>query len=286
MRDEDDVQLIPAMTHGRIRVRAARAAAARGVLVGFHGYLENLSMQMERLLAIPGAAAWTLVSVQGLHRVYRGRPDEVVASWMTREDREEAIADNLAYVDAALDAVPHDGSTRIVYTGFSQGVAMAFRAALLGHRRAAGVIAVGGDVPPELLPIRRCSFHRSSSRAESATTGSPRRNSTRTSSRCRHAAPRSVRSSTRAPTNGTRLFRRRPGSFSPRCSGPHGERSDPSTRVVPCARSGQGRPTANAVSRPYASEASAVARIHAAAVSITSRKAGSCFAFPPGTLNE
>ena len=147
----DDVQVIPAMTHGRIRVRAARAAARRGVLVGFHGYMENLSMQMDRLLAIPGAAAWTLVSVQALHRVYRGRTEEVVASWMTREDREEAIADNVAYIDAALDTVPHDGSTRIVYTGFSQGVAMAFRAALLGRRRAAGVIAVGGDVPPELL---------------------------------------------------------------------------------------------------------------------------------------
>jgi dienelactone hydrolase len=151
VRDEDNVQVIPTMTHGRIRVRAARAAAARGVLVGFHGYMENLSLQMERLLAIPGAAAWTLVSVQGLHRVYRGRTEEVVASWMTREDREAAIADNVAYVDAALDTVPHHGSTRIVYTGFSQGVAMAFRAALLGRRRPAGVIAIGGDVPPELL---------------------------------------------------------------------------------------------------------------------------------------
>ena len=108
-------------------------------------------MQMERLRAIPGAAAWTLVSVQGLHRFYRGRTEEVVASWMTREDREVAIADNIAYVDAALDAVPHDGSTRIVFAGFSQGVAMAFRAALRGRRRAAGVIAIGGDVPPELL---------------------------------------------------------------------------------------------------------------------------------------
>jgi predicted esterase len=149
--DEDEVHVIPAMTHGRIRVRPARAGAARGVLVGFHGYLESASTQMARLLAIPGASAWTRVSVQGLHRVYRSRTEEVVASWMTAEDREPAIADNIAYVDAALDSVPHDESTRIVYAGFSQGVAMAFRSALLGRRRAAGVIAVGGDVPPELM---------------------------------------------------------------------------------------------------------------------------------------
>src|SRR5215210_2594864 len=70
---------------------------------------------------------------------------------MTKEDRDAAIADNIAYVDAALDAVPHDDATRIVYAGFSQGVAMAFRAALGGRRRSAGVIAAGGDVPPDLL---------------------------------------------------------------------------------------------------------------------------------------
>jgi dienelactone hydrolase len=163
VRDDVDVHVIPAMTHGRILVRAARAGAARGLVVGFHGYKENAPAQMERLLTIPGAAAWTLVSVQALHRFYRGRTErggteEVVASWMTREDREAAIADNVAYVDAALDAVPHDDSTRIVYAGFSQGVAMAFRAALRGRRRAAGVIAVGGDVPPELLSDREVRF--------------------------------------------------------------------------------------------------------------------------------
>ena len=158
MRDDVEVHVIPAMTHGRMLVRAARAGAARGLVVGFHGYKENASAQMERLAAIPGAAAWTLVSVQGLHRFYRGRTEEVVASWMTREDREATIADNVAYVDAALDAVPHDDSTRIVYAGFSQGVAMAFRAALRGRRRAAGVIAVGGDVPPELLSDRELRF--------------------------------------------------------------------------------------------------------------------------------
>ena len=70
---------------------------------------------------------------------------------MTSQDRDAAIADNIEYVDAALDSVPHDATTKIVFAGFSQGVAMAFRSALRGRRPAAGVIAVGGDVPPELL---------------------------------------------------------------------------------------------------------------------------------------
>jgi len=142
---------VPTMTHGRVLVRPARAAAARGVLVGFHGYMENAAIQMTRLEALPGTAAWTLVAIQALHRFYRGRSQDVVASWMTREDREDAIADNLAYVAAALDLVPHDDRTRIIHVGFSQGVAMAFRAALRGRDRASAVIAVGGDVPPDLL---------------------------------------------------------------------------------------------------------------------------------------
>jgi len=145
-----DVHAVPTMTHGRVLVRDARVAARKGLLVGFHGYMESAKTQMDRLQAIPGATDWTLVSIQGLHRFYRGRSEEVVASWMTREDRELAMADNLAYVAAALDQVPHDRSTRVVYTGFSQGVAMAFRAGVLGPLPASAIVAVGGDVPPEL----------------------------------------------------------------------------------------------------------------------------------------
>ena len=149
--DALEIHSVPTMTHGRVLVAQARAAAARGLLVGFHGYGENAGVQMERLRAIPGAISWTLVSVQALHRFYDRRTEQVIASWMTHEDREDAIADNVAYVTTALEAVPHDASRPLVFAGFSQGVAMAYRAACRGPRRATGIIAVGGDVPPELL---------------------------------------------------------------------------------------------------------------------------------------
>ena len=151
MSGEPELHLVATTTHGRILIRPARVAAARGLIVGFHGYMESAAIQMERLAAIPGAPSWTLLSVQGLHRFYRGRTEQVVASWMTREDREAAIADNLLYVASAIETTPHDPDKPIVYAGFSQGVAMAFRAAVLGGRRGAAIIAVGGDVPPELL---------------------------------------------------------------------------------------------------------------------------------------
>jgi predicted esterase len=146
-----DVHAVPTTTHGRVLVRRARPRPARGVLAGFHGYSETAAIQLPRLEAIPGSDAWTLVSVQALHRFYRGRTQDVGASWMTHEDRETMIADNVAYVTAALELVPDDAGKGIIYAGFSQGVSMAFRAAIRGPGPAAGVIAVGGDVPPELL---------------------------------------------------------------------------------------------------------------------------------------
>jgi predicted esterase len=38
----------------------------------------------------------------------------------------------------------------VIFAGFSQGVAMAFRAACASAEKVAAVIAVGGDIPPEL----------------------------------------------------------------------------------------------------------------------------------------
>lgn len=112
-------------------------------------------MQLARLRAIPGSEGWLCVSVQALHRFYRGRTERVVASWMTRQDRDLAILDNLSYVESCIDDAAKEwsvvgGRRRIVFAGFSQGVGMAYRSAAYLRAGTAGVIAVGGDIPPEL----------------------------------------------------------------------------------------------------------------------------------------
>ena len=143
---------IAATTHGRYLIEPPAVSRPAPVLVGFHGYGEGAEAQLERMRRIPGADRWLLVSIQALHRFYQRRANEVVASWMTRQDRELAIADNLAYVTAVMDAVTREypGAPRLVLSGFSQGVAMTFRAAAASLTPVNGVIAVGGDVPPEL----------------------------------------------------------------------------------------------------------------------------------------
>jgi len=147
-------------THGRVLVRRADQRDPAVVLAGFHGYMENAAIQMARLAAVPGSDAWTLVSIQGLNRFYRGRSEEVVAGWMTREDREDAIADNIEYAEAALQAAVTDARCPIVCVGFSQGVATAFRAGTRGAPHSVGIVAVGGDIPPELLADPQVNFPR------------------------------------------------------------------------------------------------------------------------------
>jgi len=138
--------------HGRYLVDLAEGGAPHPLLVGFHGYGEEASVQMDRLRAVRGPAPWSLASVQGLHRFYRSGGEVLAASWMTRENRDLMIADNIAYIDAVIDAISSDFHqlTAIVYAGFSQGASLAYRAAALGARPAASVIALGGDIPPEL----------------------------------------------------------------------------------------------------------------------------------------
>jgi predicted esterase len=143
---------IAVATHGRYLIAAPAVSGPAPILAGFHGYAEDAEMQLTRLRGVPGSDRCLIVSIQGLHSFYNRRTNQVVASWMTKQNREEAIADNIAYVKSCLHAVADEWQTApvAVFAGFSQGVAMAFRAAAHFEHHAAGVIAAGGDVPPEL----------------------------------------------------------------------------------------------------------------------------------------
>jgi predicted esterase len=152
---------IATTTHGRVLVEDGKASNSVRLLIGFHGYAQNADEIVPELRAIAGPEAWTVASVQALHRFYRGRSETTVASWMTRQDREIAIADNITYVDAVvIELAAGRTIDRLVFCGFSQGVAMAFRAAVRGRRPADAVLALGGDVPPELMDDRSVSFPR------------------------------------------------------------------------------------------------------------------------------
>lgn len=143
---------VEAVVHGRYLVESpGNDAEGCPLLVGFHGYGESAEKHLEELRRIPGASQWVLCAVQALHPFYN-RTGEVIASWMTRQDRELAIEDNIRYVAKVVDDVRRQlpVGDRLVFLGFSQGAAMAYRAAAGSGHPCNGVVVLGGDVPPEL----------------------------------------------------------------------------------------------------------------------------------------
>lgn len=160
-----ETRSIPAPTHGRVLIRPGLISEKRVpvsfpevTLVGFHGYAQSAEDMMDVLVAIPGSDERTLLSIQALNRFYTRGDQKIVASWMTRQDRDQTIADNIVYVDRALAEIEtgthfEQKSPGLFFLGFSQGVAMAYRAALLGERPAAGIIAIGGDIPPDVKAV-------------------------------------------------------------------------------------------------------------------------------------
>lgn len=145
------IHTIETRTHGRYLVERTRESGPLPMLVGFHGYGETAEAMMENLRAIAAGAPWCLVSVQALHRFYT-RTQDIVANWMTRQDREHEIADNIEYVWSVVRAVEreYDAVRPLVFAGFSQGVAMAYRAAAAGP--CDGLVVLAGDVPPDVAP--------------------------------------------------------------------------------------------------------------------------------------
>jgi predicted esterase len=143
-------QLVAVTTHGRYLVDPPAGPGPHPLLLGFHGYAESAALDLPRLARLDPEHRWLRVAVQGLHRFYAKDHQQVVASWMTREDRLEAIADNIAYGAAVRAALARDyGPAPItVVAGFSQGAAQAYRIAAAGGCH--GVIALAGDVPPDV----------------------------------------------------------------------------------------------------------------------------------------
>ena len=116
-----ETKIIETRTHGRYLVKRGES---NRLLIGFHGYGENAERHLAELEKLD--VDWTLVAIQALNRFYT-RSEEIVANWMTREDRELAIDDNIHYVHRVVEELgPHE---RLVFAGFSQGAAMAYRAA-------------------------------------------------------------------------------------------------------------------------------------------------------------
>ncbi len=92
---------------------------------------------------------------QGAHQFYTHlKKGQVGFSWLTRYERDRSVVDFVAYMEQfykLLQETCEVDSQRVFMLGFSQGVSMAYRTWAHSSLPVRGVIACGGDLPPDIV---------------------------------------------------------------------------------------------------------------------------------------
>ena len=133
---------------------------SRELWIVCHGYGQLASKFLEPFVPL-ATPSRRIVAPEGLSRFYLERSRVGVntqagvgATWMTREDREHEIVDQITYLDTLLDhllRVAPSHRVRLRVLGFSQGVATVCRWLVRGRRvRADEVILWAGSFPADV----------------------------------------------------------------------------------------------------------------------------------------
>jgi predicted esterase len=155
-------KLAPIVEHRVSTTRRARYYSAGGteklteawiVLHGL-GQLASVFITFFKSIATPTRL---IVAPEALSRHYldggsgQTKDPKIGATWMTREDRNNEIADYVEYLDnvwrETASSAPH-----VTVLGFSQGVATAARWISLGNARVDRFIAWAGQIPKDVDP--------------------------------------------------------------------------------------------------------------------------------------
>jgi predicted esterase len=132
--------------------------ATREIWIVCHGY-GQLARDFVANFTPVSAPGRTIVGPEALSRYYlddtRGgshATSQVGATWMTREDRDSEIADQISYLDSLHAAVAAQAAPGAALTvlGFSQGVATVCRWLDRGRTRADRLICWGGAIPDDV----------------------------------------------------------------------------------------------------------------------------------------
>jgi predicted esterase len=100
---------------------------ATHLLIVLHGYGQLAEFFIRKFNGVP--ENYLVIAPEGMHRFYlNGTSGRVGASWMTKEDRESDIQDNLNWLNQLLNELKEKKKfEKIILLGFSQGGATAAR---------------------------------------------------------------------------------------------------------------------------------------------------------------
>jgi predicted esterase len=123
-----------------------------------HGYGQLASRFLKKFEAIDDGRR-LIVAPEGLSRFYwKGFSGNVVASWMTKEDRLDDIDNYVSYLDSVYDQVIGDQKIKVRLLGFSQGTATACRWAVRGKSKIDSLIMWAGAFPEDVNYFENVEF--------------------------------------------------------------------------------------------------------------------------------
>ncbi len=127
-------------------------AEVKCVVYVLHGYAQAASEFLTQFEPVSGNSI-AIIAPEGLHRFYaRGGAGTVVASWMTKEDRENDIRDYVSYLSDVRAAITakFPNLEKEVVLGFSQGGATAARWVSAGNFNPDRLILWCAFFPPDV----------------------------------------------------------------------------------------------------------------------------------------
>ncbi len=143
-------------THGTMTEKT------RYIWVCLHGYGQLAKYFIQRFEFLDPASHFVIVP-EGLNRFYfEGVNGKPVASWMTKEDRLDEIADYVLYLEALRSKIgwERNQNVKIIYFGFSQGVNTLLRWLQNITPRADYLLLWAGGIPDDILFEHRHDYFR------------------------------------------------------------------------------------------------------------------------------
>ncbi len=124
-----------------------------------HGYGQLAGFFIRNFQELNVSVSRLIVAPEGLSRFYLGENQwqRVGASWMTREDREDEIVDQIRYLNTLYQKMQLEyklsETVRLVVFGFSQGAAIAWRWVERARLTPSDLVLWAGSVPDEMAHI-------------------------------------------------------------------------------------------------------------------------------------
>ncbi len=124
------------------------------LLIVLHGF-GQVARQFIKVFEPLAQKGILVAAPQGAHQFYTHlKKGQVGFSWLTRYERDQSVSDFVAYMEQfykLLQETCEVDSQRVFMLGFSQGVSMAYRTWAHSSLPVRGVIACGGDLPPDIV---------------------------------------------------------------------------------------------------------------------------------------